>query len=350
MGKFFWRSNLSQQIWNSIKNSSYELPLKKSEIETIIDKAKIYVKEHINFNESDYDYFKDRDSRNEYREMSRQERYILISKREEEKGKSIKAKMISTILDDFYTCSKNTQELIALGIVGLMNVEEKYINMYNNHEWVEKRKYDEDEVENFGWEDGVYLSTGDDWDWSPDKEQELEECACWDGYYPEYEEEEEEFKYYLDSEINKYDSIYSSTNYFDEIEECSLWIRNSIKNKNFKPEYKHKAEAFYKLSNSIEKEFTSINRYNNSKELKHNKMIISLYKKLQKEIYKQELRELIRADIYFCNDYTVDIIKDVTYLYCKDFFELECDNFYDVLKQIEQEFELYKKEKMDYEK
>ena len=39
---YFGRADLSKQILNCIKNSKYELPLKKSEIDEIINQAKKY--------------------------------------------------------------------------------------------------------------------------------------------------------------------------------------------------------------------------------------------------------------------------------------------------------------------
>ena len=313
---YFGRADLSKQILNCIKNSKYELPLKKSEIDEIINQAKKYSAKNTHKN-------------NKY--------------------ESDRCRMILSILEDFPTCSKKTQELIALGLVGLMNVETKYIEMYSTHKWIKSNKNDEDEIETFGWEDGIYLSTGDDWDWNPDKERELDEEKAFEDPYPydQIEFEEKCLDHYIHTELSKYDSI-NSKSYYDE-DYYYRYRRRKTKQK--EPKYKNKADAFNKLSFLIEKELPVIytNSIDTSKELKHNKMLISLYKKLQNEIYKQELRELIRSDIYFCNTYTQEIVQDVTYLYSEEFFELNGNDFYAVLKLLEDEFELYLKEKEKYE-
>ena len=317
---YFGRADLSKQILNCIKNSKYELPLKKSEIDEIINQAKKYSAKNTHKN-------------NKY--------------------ESDRCRMILSILDDFPTCSKKTQELIALGLVGLMNIETKYIEMYSTHQWIKSNKNDENEIETFGWEDGIYLSTGDDWDWKPDKERELDEEKAFEDPYPyeQIEFEEKCLDHYIHTELSKYSNIDSKQSYDPDYYESDFWNQFFNQSKTEEPKYKCKADAFNKLSSLIEQELPVIyaNSNGTSKELKHNKMLISLYKKLQNEMYKQELRELIRADIYFCNTYTQEIVKDVTYLYCRDIFELDVKDFSDVLKILEDEFELYLKEKEKYE-
>lgn len=353
MSNFFIRDNLIKPIHDAIENSIYELPLKKSEIETIIKQAKTYVQEHINFDANDYDYHNDNYTKRYSQALDQGNLNLLFKEKKEKEEKSIKAQIISTILDDFDSCSSKTQELIALGLVGLIGTEDKYVKMYYHQKWEEEPS--EEKPETFGWEDGIYLSTGDDWDWNPDKEREQEESLYEMEDFDEesYELNEDILDHYLNEELSKYCDIHSKQCYFDEDNyrykmNFSWW---ELKPNNKKEEFKSKQESFNELSYLIEKEFSSIDRihYKSLKELKHNKMLISLYKKLQKEIYKQELRELIRADIYFCSDYTVDIVRYVTYFDSYDIFELDYKNFYDVLKMLQDEFDLYLKEKQLYE-
>lgn len=290
---YFWRDQLTTKIINSIKNSPYKLPLKDSEINTIINQAKSYSKKYYEFDEDDYP------------------------------ATVFRFKMISIILNDFNYCNKKTQELIALGLVGLMHVDQKYIKMYYYHRTYlpyyenlyERENYLEDSYDDDDYDDDGYG----------------------DYLYAKAEENEKyELDFYLNKDLNKYDSIYSR--YY-----------NSDIPKDKQLGYIDKAEAFNKLSRLIKKELEYSSKHNYSKDLKHFKMLISLYKKVQKEVYKQELKELIRSDLYFCHTYTIDIVKDVTILYEKDFFELDCKNFYDLLKMLQDEFDLYLKEKELYE-
>lgn len=287
-------------------NKKYELPLSKKEMESVVEEAKEFVNKYIDCDVSSWEHYRVIRDKKISLELKRKDKkcdvkdeYIKLIKNDDIlKGKIEKAKLIKPVLDDYKKCSLKTQELIALGLSGLLNTEEKYIIMYRNKEYEEidyEKEYrkwtgEEMEPEYFGWDDGVYLSTGDDWDYNPDREREYEEeyLCCESPYLEEYEYEDDKEREFLDS-LNKMDNY----DYYKRIIRFIDHIRIDIEKQ---------------IEHSYSKR-------------KHHDDFVYLYKAIQESLYKLELKELIRIDLCDCDYITLWLVKTIIEEYRDMFYE-----------------------------
>lgn len=310
MQSYFRRSSLSCFITHQIEKSEYDLPLSKREIDKIKEQVKEFIKKHKDYNYEELNN-KIETLETRIRKMKRTPIYRLeneyinsLKKRDEIISNQYKAELASKILKDYNECSEKTRELIIIGLVGLLNVEYEYMLMYKNHLYDDtsyedeyKRILNKDDYtkqETFGWDDGVYLSTGDDWDYNPDKEREYEEEDCYSYEYPPYIE---------DIELQNEE--------FDDI------LRNLSKYSfgNHKKTY----EVFLAIKDEVE---ISIRKSKIGNELRlYQDSILRAYKTLQEHVYKLELREHIRADISTCDFETIYLVGDVIDLYSDKFYD-----------------------------
>lgn len=312
MQSYFRRGSLSCFITHQIEISEYDLPLSKKEINKIEERVNEFVKKY-----KDYDY----EELNEQiktletkiyklRNMKRASIYTFkneyidsLKERDEIISNRYKAELASKILKDYNECSEKTRELIIIGLVGLLNVEYEYILMYKDHLYNDatyedryKKVLNKDDYvkqETFGWDDGVYLSTGDEWDYNPDKEREQEEedyYGCESPYIEDIELENEEFDDIL-HDLSKYSFGRHKKTY-----EVFLAIKDEVENVMHKLIIGNKTKL-----------------YQDS--------ILRAYKTLQEHVYKLELREHIRADISTCSFETIYLVGDVVDLYRDKFYD-----------------------------
>lgn len=309
MQSYFRRSSLSCFITHQIEKSEYDLPLSKREIDKIKEQVKEFIKKHKDYNYEELNN-KIETLETRIRKMKRTPIYRLeneyinsLKKRDEIISNQYKAELASKILKDYNECSEKTRELIIIGLVGLLNVEYEYMLMYKNNLYdntTYKDKYkkilnkdDDTEQETFGWEDGVYLSTGDEWDYNPDREREYDEdnsYGCESPYIEDIELQNEEF-----DDILRNLSKYSFGN------------------------HKKTYEVFLAIKDEVE---ISIRKSKIGNKLKlYQDSILRAYKTLQEHVYKLELREHIRADISTCDFETIYLVGDVIDLYSDKFYD-----------------------------
>lgn len=311
MQSYFRRSSLSCFITHQIEISEYDLPLSKKEINKIEEQVKEFIKKYEDYNYEElnkqiealetkiYNLHK----KPYYARKFKDEYIDSLKERDKIISNCYKAELMSKILKDYNTCGEKTRELIAIGLVGLLNVEYEYMLMYKNNlyddtDYEDKykkilNKDDYVEQETFGWEDGVYLSTGDEWDYNPDREREYDEEDYYGYESPYIEDIELENEEFLD-------------------------ILHSLSKYSFGC-YKDAYEVFLAIKDEVEIVMKRL-RIGNKIKL-YQESILRAYKALQEHVYKLELREYIRADISTCDFETIYLVGDVIDLYRDKFFD-----------------------------